>query len=146
MFKAPWLDKCSLQETWLERDFPIVWIRKRNLFLQVWPLCPRIPLSGQGMGSVQFSSVAQSCLTLCDGLDCHIWPYMPLAGSDAEALGKDAISPVLLLSPAFSLTSSMKHALREYLCRWVSDKYCCLPGNDCICHTLNEGRNQMKPL
>ena len=71
---------------------------------------------------------------------------MLLAGSDAEALGKDAVSPVLLLSPAFCLTSGMKHALSEYLCQWVSDKHHCLPGNDGICHTLNEGRNQMKLL
>ena len=61
---------------------------------------------GEGIGSVQFSSVAQSCLTLCDPMDCST-PGLPAHHQVPEFtqthvhLVSDAIQPSHhLLSPS----------------------------------------------
>ena len=90
------------------------------------PCMPDIVLiTGDMNSSVQFSPVAQSCLTLCDPMDCSM-PGFPvhhqlpeLAQTPVHWIG-DAIQPshpLLSPSPAFNLSQ------HEGLSQWVSSSY-----------------------
>ena len=97
---------------------------KDSLFSSVFP--ERRTVCTVGSISVQFSSVTQSCLTLCDPMDCST-PGLPihhqlpeLVQTHGHRLG-DAIQPSHPLSspspPAFSL---FQH---QGLFQWVSSLY-----------------------
>ena len=91
---------------------------KRQKEMKLW-----WTLISQMEGSVQFSSVSQSCLTLCDPMDCST-PGFPVHGQLPEPTQThvhwvgDAIQPSHLLSspspPAFNLSQ------HQGLFKWVS--------------------------
>ena len=97
------------------------------------------PLTGAGIFSVQFYSVAQLCLILCNPMDCSIpgfpvhYQFLELAQTHVSQVG-DAIqsSPLLLLPSIFS--SIRGFSIESVLCiRWP--KYCSFsfsinPSND----------------
>ena len=77
----------------------------------------------QIMGSVQFSSVTQSCLTLCDPMDCNtsglpVHHQLPeLTQSHVHWVG-NAIQPYHPLSSPSPPT--FKHSLHQGFFKWVS--------------------------
>ena len=106
----------------LQGIFPTKGLNSRLLWLQHWQV-GSLPLSHQGSPSVRFSSVTQSCLTLCDPMN-HSTPGLPVhhqlpefTQTHVHQIG-NAIQPSHPLSssspPAFNL--SQHHGLSQ----WVS--------------------------
>ena len=106
----------------LQGIFPTKGLNLHLLWLQHWQV-GSLPLSHQGSPSVQFSSVTQSCLTLCDPMN-RSTPGLPVhhqlpefTQTHVQQVG-DAIQPSHPLSspppPAFNL--SQHHGLFQ----WVS--------------------------
>ena len=78
------------------------------------------------MPSVQFSSVAQSCSTLCDPMDCNttVFPvhdqHLELTQTHVHRVG-DAIQPSHPLSSPFLPTFNLSH--HQGLFKWVSSSH-----------------------
>ena len=101
-----------------------------KLLEQEWPACPRIKrgthICLDSISSVQFSSVAQSCPTLCDPMDCSS-PGLPVHHQLPEFTQIhvhwvcDAIQPSHPLSspslPTFNLSQ------HQGLFKWVSSSH-----------------------
>ena len=107
----------------LAKNSRILFIPRRG-FLQGGTLEGKhAELSGQAWACFLFSSVAQSCLTLCDPMDCST-PALPvhhqppeLTQTHVQWVG-DAIQPShLLLSPSPPAFNLSQH---QHLFKWVS--------------------------
>ena len=110
------------------------------LFCLRWPTCPRTfpvvalkvlhprkPLNSSVLLSVQFSSVAQSCWTLCDPTDCSMPGFPGMVHHQIPEFSQthvhqvsDAIQPSHPLSPFPSTLNLSQH---QALCKWVSSSY-----------------------
>jgi len=100
------------QSKWLEVD---EWIKKCGIYI-----CNGL------VSSVQFSSLAQSCLTLCNPMDCST-PGLPVHHQLPESTQTrvhwvgDAIQPLHHLSSPSPLTFNLSH--HQGLFKWVSSSH-----------------------
>jgi len=112
---SPWGHSCTVRI--LARGSPQVLALLP--ITQLWDLSESCPLSGM-LASVQFSSVTQSCLTLCDPMDC-IMPGFPVHHQTHVHWVSDAIQPSHpLLSPS-PPTFNLSH--HQGLFQWVSSSH-----------------------
>ena len=86
----------------------MLWRKLQSQGIQSFGQNPASPSSEQFRGSVQYSSVAQSCLTLCNSMDCSM-PVLPVHHQLPESvLSTESVIPsnhLILCRPLLLLPS-----------------------------------------